>query len=448
MVKTPAGMAAADPRDFAPALLRLQDRPPHPIGRKVLWTAIWMLAAVVLWMLMGRVDIVAVADGKLVPRGYVKIVQPTEAGVVKEILVSEGQAVREGQVLMRMDARISQAEGEALQADFQRKRLVLRRIDAELAGRPFATRHDDPPGLASEIGSQHAANRAALESALAEEHARLQRARQELAAAEQVRAKLREILPHYSEQEKAFAQLGSEGFAGPIMVGDKRRERIEKEQELKAQEHVVAAARASIDQSGKKLANIETSYRRTLFMEREEVAAAIDKLTQELAKHGHRHEMLELRAPQAGIVKELGTHTAGTVVQPGTVLLTLVPGDQGLDAEVWISNEDIGFVSPGTPAKLKLVAFPFQKFGMVEGTVRLVSADATDPDADKARNAAPLAYRAIVELKQDHLRTDGDRLLLAAGMQARADLLLGTRTLAEYLLSPVTRAWREAARER
>lgn len=441
-------MAPADPRDFAPALLRLQERAPPPLGREVLWTALAMLAALLLWMVLGRVDVVAVAEGKLVPAGYVKIVQPAEAGVVREILVGEGQAVAEGQVLMRMDARISQAEGLALQADHHRKRLVLRRIDAELAGQPFVVQAGDPAALAAEVAAQHAANRAALESALAEERARLERARQEMAAAEQVRAKLREVLPHYAEQEKAFARLGSEGFAGPILVGDKRRERIEKEQELKAQEHVIEAARASIGQSDRKLASILSGYRRNLFAEREEVAGALDRLAQELAKHGARHDRLELRAPQAGIVKELGTHTAGTVVQPGTVLLTLVPGDQALTAEVWVSNQDIGFVTPGTPVKLKLAAFPFQKFGTVDGRVRLVSADATDKAPDNAPRGAPLTYRAIVDLQQDHLRSDGARLGLAAGMQLHADLLLGTRTVAEYLLSPVTKAWREAARER
>jgi hemolysin D len=448
MMKRTAWLAPADPRDFAPALLRLQERAPHPLGRKVLWSGLTMAAVLLAWALVGRVDIVAVAEGKLVPGGYVKIVQPSEGGVVQQILVTEGETVGEGQVLMRMDRRISQAEGRALQAEHDRKRLVLRRIDAELAGQPFRPQQADPAALAAEVAAQHAANRAALDSALAEESARMQRATQELAAAEQVRAKLREILPHFDEQEKAFVQLGREGFAGPIMVGDKRRERIEKEQELKAQDHVIEAARASMLQSEKKLAAITASYRRTLFTEREEASGALDKLTQELAKHDHRHSMLELRAPQAGIVKELGTHTSGTVVQPGTVLVTLVPKDAALSAEVWITNEDIGFVSPGTPVKLKLVAYPFQKFGTVDGRVRLVSADATDKAGDTPARPSPLAYKAIVDLRQDHLAAQNERLPLAAGMQAQADLLLGTRTVAEYLLSPVTKAWREAARER
>ena len=87
----------ADPADFLPALQRVQDRPPSPLGRKVLWTLLVLVGGTLLWSMLGKLDIVAVADGKLVPATYVKIVQPVEQGVVREILVREGETVREGQ---------------------------------------------------------------------------------------------------------------------------------------------------------------------------------------------------------------------------------------------------------------------------------------------------------------------------------------------------------------
>jgi HlyD family secretion protein len=155
-------------------------------------------------------------------------------------------------------------------------------------------------------------------------------------------------------------------------------------------------------------------------------------------------------------VKDIATHTAGTVVQPGTVLLTLVPQDDLLRAEVWVSNQDIGFVRQGQPVKVKLAAFPFQKYGMVEGTVEHVSADAADGNAqgqhngggERSAKAAPLTYRALVALKSMQLEQDNERLSLTAGMQATAEILLGTRSVLEYLLSPVQKAWHEAGRER
>lgn len=447
----------SDYHDFSPPLLRLQQASPNPLGRKVLWLLAGMLVLLILWALIGRLDIVAVAEGKLIPQSYLKIVQPADAGIVKEILVREGETVQTGQVLMRMDTLISEADAKSIDADYQRKRLTLRRIDGELSGKAFVPETGDPAALTREVGAQYRANRNALDAALAEERSRLVKARAELASAQQVQAKLDEILPHYREQDKAFEKLARDGFAGSIMASDKKRERIEKEQELKTQAHLIESARASISQSEKKLTQIESDYRRQLYSERNEIQGAFEKLTQEVTKQAHRKELLELKATQESVVKDLATHSVGTVVQPGTVLLTLVPKEETLRAEVWVSNEDIGFVRQGQSVKLKFAAFPFQKYGMVEGTVEHVSADSADSNtagngtnpSDKAPGKnQPLVYKALVTLKAMRLEMDGQKFTLSAGMQSSAEILLGTRTVAEYLLSPVRKAWHEAGRER
>jgi len=451
----PATPATPDYHDFSPPLLRLQDAPPNPLGRTVLRALAAMLGFIIVWALIGRLDIVAVAEGKLIPQSYLKIVQPADAGIVKEILVREGETVKPGQVLMRMDTLITEADSRSIEADWQRKRLTLRRIDAELAGAPFSREAGDPPTLAGEIEAQYRANRNAIDAALAEERSRLLKARAELASAQQTEAKLSEVLPHYREQDKAFDKLMKDGFAGALMASDKKRERIEKEQELKTQAHLIESAKAGIAQSEKKLAQLDSDYRRSLHTERGEAQGAFDKLTQEMSKQAHRKELLELKAAQESVVKDLATHTAGTVVQPGTVLLTLVPKEETLRAEVWVSNEDIGFVREGQSVKLKFAAFPFQKYGMVEGTVVHVSADAADGNTaggtaqnEKSARSQPLVYKALVALKAMKLEVDGAPFALGAGMQTSAEIMLGTRTVAEYLLSPVQKAWHEAARER
>ncbi|MEI7431868.1 MAG: HlyD family type I secretion periplasmic adaptor subunit, partial [Betaproteobacteria bacterium] len=357
------------PLAFYPPLLRLTDSPPNPLGRKVLRTLLILLAALLVWALIGKLDIVAVAEGKLIPQSYLKIVQPAESGIVKEIRVREGEFVKEGQVLMRMDKLISEADTQSIEADYRRKRATLTRIDAELTNQPYLAGNDVPPELAQEIGSQYRANRAAMEAAVAEEKSRLIRYRYDLASSEQIKAKLIETLPHYQAQDQAFDKLVKEGFAGALMGSDKKRERIEKEQELKNQLLLIESNRAYVSQSEKQLNQIDSDYRRQLHTERNEVHGQADKLAQEVAKQAHRLSLLELKATQDSVVKDLSTHTIGTVVQPGTVLLTLVPREETLRAEVWVSNEDIGFVRQGQSVKLKFADFPFQKYGMVEGVV-------------------------------------------------------------------------------
>jgi hemolysin D len=447
----------ADPLDFAPPLLRIQDKPPAPLAGWMLKLLAGFLAAVLLWALFGRLDIVAVADGKLVPSSYLKIVQPAEQGIVKEILVREGESVRAGQVLVRMDPALTQADVKAIQAENFNKRIALRRIDAQLSGKALVRDRDEPAELYAQVEAQYAANVRAYETALAQERVLLEKARHDLAGAQSTRAKLEQVLPHYREQEAAYAKLEKDGFAGRLMHSDKQRERIEKEQDLRSQEFVIRSSQALIDQSEKKIAQITADYRRQLQTERVEAAAQAEKTGQELAKQSHRHGLLELRAPQAGIVKDLATHTAGTVASPGTILMTLVPEGDKLVAEVWLSNDDVGFVRTGQEARLKLAPFQFQKYGLVQGKVQHINADATEAPSPNTRSDAltgrdrpmgPLAFRALVELTSQELVSDGTRHRLQPGMQVSSEIHLGTRTVMEYVLSPVRKAFHEAGRER
>jgi hemolysin D len=447
----------ADPHDFAPGILRVQERPPSPLGRKVLWTVLALFGAMLAWALVGRLDVVAVAEGKLVPASYLKIVQPAEQGIVKEILVQEGEHVRAGQILIRMDAVLADADVRAIRAEHDLRRLSMRRIDAQLLQKKFMKEKEDPEDLFQQVLAQHAANVQAYESALAQERSLLEKARNDLSAAEQTRAKLAQVLPHYVEQERAFDKLSKDGFAGRIMATDKARERIEKEQDLRTQEFIIRSNQALISQSERKLAQIGADYRRQLQTERLEVANQFERARQELAKIAHRHDLLELRAPAEGVVKDLATHTAGTVAAPGTILMTLVPRDERMVAEVWVGNQDVGFVRSGQPAKVKLAPFQFQKYGMIEGRVKQVSADATEAPSANTRSDAltgrdrpmgPLAYRALVELDAQALEVEGQRYRVSPGMHVAAEIHLGTRTVMEYLLSPVRKAFHEAARER
>ena len=446
----------ADPREFRPAIVRLQELPPNPLGRRMLWATLAFLGGLMLWAVFGRLDIVAVAEGRLVPDTYLKIVQPTDAGVVKEILVKEGELVKAGQILMRMDASLSSSDLKTLSTDFHTKRLALRRIDAQLANTPLMRRADDPADLLVQVQAQYAANRQAYEAALAQERATLDKAKSDFIAADAVKKKLAQVLPHYRDQEAAYAKLEKDGFAGRLMFTDKQRERIEKEQDLAAQEAVIVSASATIAFEEKKIAQIVAEYRKNLQTERSDIANQFEKASQELAKQEHRHGYLELRAPQDGVVKDLATHTIGTVASPGTILMTLVPKDENLRAEVWVKNDDIGFVRETQAVKVKLAAFTFQKYGMLEGAVAHVSGDAAEQGstAGSSAPAAPkppteqLAYRTLVDLKSQTLDADGVKYRLQPGMQVSAEIHLGTRSVLEYLLSPVQKAFQEAARER
>ncbi len=447
---------SADPRDFAPALMRVRENPPSPFAGWMLKVLLLLFTCLLGWAAFSKLDIVAVATGKLVPQTYLRIVQPFEQGIVKEILVREGETVRAGQVLLRMDPLLTDADRRVVENDFKLKQLGLRRIDAEMSSSTILRRSDDDPTLLAQVEAQHRARRQAYQDAVDSERASLSKARQDLKAALEVEAKLKQTVPIYKETADGWSKLAREGFAGKLMAQERVRQHIENEQDLKAQTENVASLRANIEQAGKRLAQITSNYRQQLQNERVEMALQVHKLQQELGKHQHRSGLMELKAPQAGIIKDLATHTVGTVAAPGTILMTLVPGNEPLVAEVWVSNDDVGFVRQGQPVKLKLMTFQFQKYGMIEGKVRQVSADASENQAatqvpleiGRNKSTLPLTYKTIVEMKGQELVAQGVSYTLTPGMQVAGEIHLGTRTVLDYLLSPLTKAFHEAGRER
>ena len=459
--------------DFAPGILSIQEQPPSPLPRTMLYCLLALLGALVAWIGIGRLDIIAVAEGKLVPKTYVKIVQPADAGILKAILVEEGNHVKAGQVLMRMDTQISEADTRILEAQIRQRSLQLRRIDAELNESSFEpplpsegrrkrggrSRRDEAQTstLFNQIAAQYHAHRQAYEDALGEEKAALAKAKEDLAAAEQVRQKLAAVLPSYQKEEAAYESLSQRHLAAEVDLLDHRRKRIETEQDLHAQERTILSLKASIAQSSKKLSQITSSYHEKLQNERVEAQADLTKLRQELAKQAHKNALLELRAPQDGIIKDVATHTVGAVVNPGTILMTLVPANETLEAEVMVKNDDIGFVHEGQPAKLKFAAYPFQKYGLLNGTVIHVSADAEEPknqgkEIDKSETEVAtshkLVYKAVVRLASQAIDRDGEQYELTPGMQVVAEINQGKRTVLEYLLSPVRGVFHDAWRER
>ena len=444
--------------DFSPGILGVQERPPSPLPRIVLRGVLILVFLMLLWAMFGRLDVVSVAEGKLVPVSYIKIVQPSEAGIVRDIAIKEGQAVTKDQVLIRMDANISEADSKAVQAAMQYKSIELRRIEAELSNQPFKREAKDSNELFNRIYAEYQSNRTALQDDLNAESASLQKAHSDLAATVEVQHKMEQTLPSYKAQETAYNELVKDGYAGALMGQEKQRDRIDAEQNLRAQEYNAKSLQASISQSQKRLNQVQSDYRQKLEAERVATFAEFQRLEQEWAKQSHKNSLLELKAPQAGIVKDLATHTPGTVVSPGTVIMTLVPNNEALQAEVWMKNEDAGFVHAGQEVKVKLSAYPFQKYGMVDGKVLQVSADATDKSAsntnqnnaeqNQSSSNAQLSYRTIIQLSKQSLDTEQDKLHLTPGMQVVAEIKLADETVMQYLLSPISKAFREAGRER
>lgn len=445
--------------DFAPGLLSIQESPPARLPRAVMYTVGVLFVILLLWAIFGKLDIIASAEGRLVPETYIKIVQPSDAGIVQEILVKEGEQVKQGQVLMRMDTQLARADEKTVANDLAMRSLQLRRIDAELSGKALVKKRDDPDDLFHQIESQYHDRRLSYTDALEQAQDALNKSQHEYDSAKEVLTKLQQITPILKQQADSYADMGKDGYVPQMTVLDKQRDYLEKSQDLRAQQATVASLEAAVKQAKKQIDQITSKYRSDLQNERVDAEGQHRKLEQDWLKQEHKTELLELKAPQSGIVKDIATHTIGTVVSPGTVLLSIVPENEPLVAEIMIKNDDVGFVYPQQKVKVKLAAYPFAEYGMLEGVVTRIQADSDSDTQSQSQTkdqsqskdkpqSQPSVYKAIISLNSQVLEAEGKKLKLVPGMQVVAEINQGSRTVMKYLLSPVNKTLNESGHER
>jgi hemolysin D len=440
------------PVDFSPDLLTLQEEAPAQLPRTLALAVAGLCGLMLLWACFAKLDVIAVAEGRLVPVSFTKVVQPAESGVVEYIYIKEGDRVVAGQTLIKLDAKLSGVDVAGLDTDVALKDLSLARIDAELQGGVIKY----PPGtsklLVSKVDAQFAARKAAYQDAVSQELAALARSKADLEAATQVRNKLNTTLPILKQAAESYETLRKEGYVGDILSNEKKREYVERERDLRAQESTVESLKSAVMQSDAKLVSIRSNYRSQLETERMELLSTVNKSRSELDKSKIKSGLLEIKAPNSGLVKDLAVTTKGAVVSAGALLMNIVPQDEALQAEVLLRNEDVGFVVAGQTTRLKVAAYPFQRYGLMEGKVALVSADSADPAKQNQVPGQPpqLTYRALIKLEGNFLKSvaTNESLKLSTGMLVSAEIHQRQRTVMEYLISPIQKVTQEAARER
>jgi hemolysin D len=431
----------ADEQAFLPAALSLQETPVHPAPRRAALALCALFAIALAWAALGQIDIVAVAQGRIVVSQRSKQIQPLEASVVKAIHVKDGDHVPQGQLLIELDGTAPQAdhnrvrqEQAAAQGEAQRTQALL---EALAQGQPPDLMH-----TAEAERAQLQSEWADITAHLANLEAQARQRQAELATATQAVHKLQTTLPLARQREQDIQGLSEQGFMAGHAGQDRARERIELEQDLATAQAHQAEIQAAVEQARRAEAAYRAETQRTLRERFTQASLKAAQLTEEAAKTTQRTRLTQLTAPVAGTVQQLAVHTTGGVVTPAQVLLVLVPDDAEVTADVVLENKDVGFVNEGQAAEIKLETFPFTRYGTVPARVTAITADAV---LDEKRGAI---FPATLRLEKATLEVDGRVIRLAPGMNLTAEIKTGRRRVIDYLLSPVRQTADESLRER
>jgi hemolysin D len=446
--------------EFLPAALELQERPPSPVGRFTMWTVVALIVIAFVWSVFGRVEIVAVAPGKFIPSGQVKLIQASNIGRVKAIRVNDGDSVRAGQALIELDPTLAEADRQRLESDWVASSLELSRWRAFSAwlengkvGSVSAASVDTTAvGAGTQIPvneSSVALQRSLLEQSIAQERSKiagidqtLVRRRAEAESTRQVLDKLKQTLPLVAQRADSLKKLSDQNLVARNSYLEVEQERIEALQDLAAQESNLTSTAAAINELQEQRSLALADTRRDAFEKIEELEKQNRSQRQELIKASDIAEDQVLASPVNGIVQQLKVHTIGGVVTPAETLLVVVPKDQALEVEARVLNRDVGFVREGQSVTVKVESFPFTRYGVLSGTVSSVSRDAIEDEK------LGLYYTARVKVPKGRMSIDGVDVQLSPGMAVTAEVTTGNRRLIEYLLSPVIQHVNESGRER
>jgi hemolysin D len=460
-------------KEFLPAALEIRDKPASPYAAVFIWVLALGFGAALLWSCLARLDIFAVASGRVQVSGRSKVVQPFEAGIVKAVHVANGSRVAAGELLLELDpaeaaADLAAKSGqlESVEAELARRKAEITAVqdggDAEptfpvLVGGPIRAR--ELAVMVAEL-AQYRASRESVLAQIAEKLAQHDRlvgsigAKERLMALLKERASMREALAARSAGtraavidavqlvEQTAADLASD--QGQLAEAKAGARSLERRLDLLTHDMIAQQVQRIADASQKR-----------------------ESLSQEVVKARLKLDRTRLNAPIAGTIQQLAVTTLGQVVSPGQPLLVVVPADGPIEIEALVQNKDVGFVSPGQDATIKVDAFPFTRYGTLEGRVVRISRDAVDErDAGGATDAVSisrgggvsavsgtprtqnLVFPVTVELARTTIAAEAGDIPVTPGMTAVVEIRTGSRSVIDYLLSPARERVGQAGRER
>ena len=429
--------------EFLPAILEIQDRPASPFGRAVVLTIVAVFASAIVWASVGHIDIVAVAQGKIIPSGSSKIIQPLETGVVSAILVRDGQVVKKGQVLVELDPTQTDAEQERLSNEHRSAKMESARLQALIAGRQNLT---TPEGTDPTVAALH---QRMLRQQLTQYEARvdatrliIEQRKAALQATQATIARLESTVPMQEQRAHAYKQLVDQEFVSQMEYLAAEKQRIEETQELAKQRELLGQDVAAVAEAHKNHQAMTSEFQQTHMGELTTSETKSASLAQEVVKAGKRQRLQKLTTPIDGVVQQLAIHTVGGVVTPAQQLMVVVPQQHQLEIEAWVENKDIGFVKEGQSVEIKVEAFPFTRYGLIEGSMLSISNDAVPLEK------GALVYAARVSMARSTIQVEDKLVNLSPGMTVSVEIKTGHRRLIEFFLSPLLKYGQESIRER
>ena len=397
----------------------------------------------IVWAAFAQLDEVTRGEGKVIPSRQVQVMQSLDGGIVSEILVKEGQQVKTGQLLLKVDPTRFVSSLRENRAQYIALLAKSARLTAVASGKPFVPPPElikEAPDLVEQERSAYENKRLELDAAVGVARQQLSQRRQEL---NELTAKREQATQSYSltaRELEVTRPLAKTGAVSEVELLRLERDVARYRGERDAAGAQIPRIQAAISEAQRKIEEVELNLRNQARSELSETNAKLAALSAGSEGLADRVKQAEIRAPMNGTVKQLFANTVGGVVQPGKEIIEIVPSDDALLLEARVQPKDIAFLRPGQPALVKFTAYDFSIYGGLEATLEHIGADTI---TDEKGNAF-----YIVRVRTTRSTIGDAQMPIIPGMVAEVDILTGKKSLLSYLMKPVLRAKANALTER
>ena len=400
----------------------------------------------IVWASFAKVEEVTRGQGQVIPSSKAQIIQASEPSTVKQILVRSGEAVKAGQLLVRLDDTQSSAELGQIQAENHAMTARAARLGEESQGDHFDCPQDVaktmPDACANEAKLQQLRSQAlaSKRSALSEQ---VEQKRRDLAESQSTAASLQTSLALARKQVDMLAPLAAKNIVPQTELMSAQREVSDLTGRLGAAQEAGGRAQAAIREAQAQVQESVYHFRQDAADEANQLNAKLAALSESQRGAAGKLERSDIRAPMNGVVSNVQVATIGGFVNAGQKLMEVVPMGDKLLVETRIQPKDIAFVREGQEALVKVTAYDFSIYGGLPAKVIQVSADSIYDEQAKSAY-----FSVIVETDRAYLKSGEKQLPITPGMISNVDIVTGRKSVLTYLLKPVLKAHEEALRER
>ncbi|NGZ06924.1 MAG: HlyD family type I secretion periplasmic adaptor subunit [Magnetococcales bacterium] len=397
-----------------------------------------------VWASFSVLEEVAPATGEVVTQHAIQNIQHLEGGIVRQILVKEGQIVAANEPLIRLDAAPILPELKQLQARRHSLALLIERQRAFLEER--APNFDSPVPEYRMLAQDQST---LLDTQRAHQHSSEEVIRRQIAQKQvQIKEMNTQLTPlshrlGLLNEELTIQEQGlAKGLVSQLAVLATKREKSRAVEEITRLRGSIAQTRAEVEELQERLKEGEEQRRHEARKELNNALAEQLQIDEQIVRLDNRIQRLEITTPVRGIIQELGVNTVQGVIPPGGVVARIVPVGETLDAEIRITTRDIGHIKVGQPVTIKVLTYDYARYGTIQGELRSIS-----PDAFLDEKQQPY-FKGLVRLATHYLGTRPGMNEILPGMTVQADIHTGSKTLMTYLLKPIYASINESFRER